>query len=232
MSLIDVLRGVHIGAGTVALATFGIPMIAAKGGRIHRTAGWVFVVAVGIISVTALATCVYRLGFHPDPRSRVVAPFLSYAAILSGTSASIGVRALRTRKRTTAQWHFWDVGLPIALVVSAVAIAIYGWRIGRPLLVGFAPVGLIVGGLQLRYWLRPPQEKMHWWFEHMGGMIGASVATLTAFLVVNAPRFGFTASNLGLWLGPAVLGQVGLALWTRKYRRQFAGVPASRRAAA
>jgi hypothetical protein len=55
----------------------------------------------------------------------------------------------------------------------------YGLQVNMPLLMGFAPVGIVVGALDLSYWLRPPQERMHWFFQHMAGMIGTCIATIT-----------------------------------------------------
>jgi hypothetical protein len=225
MSFIDVVRTVHIAAGTVSLLTFAIPMVAAKGGRVHRRAGWVFVTAMGLISLTAVASCLYRLGVEGDPRRQATAVFLAYVSILSAASTSLGVRSLRNKRRTGAHRHPWDVGLPALLVIAALAVAAYGLTRGQALLVGFAPVGLFVGISQLRYWLRPPGTRMHWWFEHMGGMVGASIGALTAFLVVNAPRLGLRSGSLLVWLLPSLVGAVGLSHWTARYRRQFAGGP-------
>lgn len=76
---------------------------------------------------------------------------------------------------------------------------------------------------------------MHWWFEHMGGMLGSCIATVTAFVAVNAPRLGLGSSgSLIAWTAPPVVGGVGLTLWIRYYRRKFnprRSEPASVRAA-
>ena len=91
------------------------------------------------------------------------------------------------------------------------------------LLMGFAPVGIIVGCLNLGYWLRPSQEKMHWWFEHMAGMIGTCIATITAFLVVNASMLGFQSPSfiLAVFLTPTLVGVPGMLIWERYYRAKF-----------
>ncbi len=87
----------------------------------------------------------------------------------------------------------------------------------------FSVIGLLNGIMALRYWLRPPTSSMHWWFEHMTGMLGGCIAALTAFLVVNAGSLGLLP--LVAWLGPsAILGPVS-AVWTQYYRRRFAHTP-------
>lgn len=99
----------------------------------------------------------------------------------------------------------------------------YGWQVRQPLLMGFAPVGILVGGSQLAYWLRAPQERMHWWYTHMGEMMGSGIGAVTAFTVVNAPRLGLPPTSLLVWLTPGVIGTVVIVVWTRYYRRRFEG---------
>ena len=41
MTFFAIARGIHIAAGVTALATFWLPMVTKKGGRLHRRVGWV-----------------------------------------------------------------------------------------------------------------------------------------------------------------------------------------------
>ncbi len=86
----------------------------------------------------------------------------------------------------------------------------------------FGAIGFLSSGSQLFYWLRPPQSRMHWWFAHMSGMVGSSIATLTAFVVVNAPRLGIASFSILPWVAPGVVGAIGLNFWIRYYQRKFA----------
>jgi hypothetical protein len=52
----------------------------------------------------------------------------------------------------------------------------------------------------------------------MGNMLGAYIATVSAFSVVN---FGFLPP-LARWLWPTVVGVPLIVAWTRSYRRRFA----------
>ena len=50
----DLLLTPHVIAGVVALASMIVPLVARKGGRLHRRAGWVFVIAmIGGIALVA-----------------------------------------------------------------------------------------------------------------------------------------------------------------------------------
>ncbi|PTL76100.1 DUF2306 domain-containing protein [Vitiosangium sp. GDMCC 1.1324] len=229
MSLVPtVLLWIHVAAGMTALSVFWLPMVARKGGPLHRRVGWVYVGAMAAVAVTGIAMCGWQLATNRSA-SLPSYLFLGYVGVLSWASASLGVRVLRAKSRTAAHRHPYDLGLPVVLILAAVGILSYGVVLRAPLLMGFAPVGLLVGGSQLRYWLRPPTTRMHWWYEHLGAMVGSSIGALTAFLVVNAHRLGLNGFQLWLWLTPTVVGVVGMRLWVRHYQRRFEARPAPAR---
>jgi uncharacterized membrane protein HdeD (DUF308 family) len=135
----------------------------------------------------------------------------------------VGVRVLRTKNRTEAHTHPWDIGLASLLTLTAVAMAVYGIATSRVLFAAFSVIGLVSGIQGLYYWLRKPTHRMHWWFRHMSSMLGGCIAATTAFLVVNAPQAGLTRTALVVWFTPSVVGSVAIALWTRYYKRRFSG---------
>ncbi|WP_223645311.1 DUF2306 domain-containing protein [Corallococcus sp. EGB] len=220
MSLYLLARWLHIASGVVAFVTLWLPLVARKGGALHRRVGWAY---VGAMIAAALSSLVISGGrFLQAPREQPMALFFIYIAVLSAASATMGVRVLRTKTRTGASMHPLDVGLSTLLLCMGLFTEAYGLRMGVPLLWGFAPVGIFSGTTGLWYWLRPPQERMHWWFQHMGAMVASGIGTLTAALVVNARHVGINGLQLALFLGPTVVGVVGLRLWTRYYRQRFA----------
>lgn len=223
MSLFDALRWFHIAAGMVAFTTFWLPMVVHKGGPLHRRVGWVFVQAMATASVTGIGLSVWRL--IAFPQQRPMSLFFLYVGVLSAAAASMGVRVLRTKTRTGPHHNVYDLGMAGLLVLTALGVGGYGLATGRSLLWGFALVGLIGGGADLLYWLRPPAERMHWWYQHMGSMVGASIAALTAFLVNNVRHLGISGFQLGVFLAPTVVGLVGLQVWTRSYRKRFGDAP-------
>jgi hypothetical protein len=225
------LLAIHIAGGATALVSMFIPMIARKGGTLHRRAGWVFVGGMTIVSMTALLLSGARLLTDPTPEGRSGGLFLFYVAILTGAGVSTGIRVLRARQRTAPHRSAWDLGLSSLLITSAAVMAIYGLTTGQALLAAFSVIGLVSGGSQLAYWLRAPRHPMHWWFEHMGNMLGSCIAATTAFLVINAGRMGFESFSIVLWLAPSVLGAPAIAIWRAYYRRRFSksSGPAARR---
>ncbi len=221
MTWVERIRVLHIAAGFTALALFWLPMVARKGGRVHRRAGWIYVVAMGVVAVTAVVVCGARILFDgPEVRARSL--FLLFISILAATAAASGVRALREKQRAGSTRKIINLGLPTLLLVSSAAISLYGLHLGSILFTVFGAIGFLSSGSQLFYWLRPPQSRMHWWFAHMSGMVGSSIATLTAFVVVNAPRLGIASFSILPWVAPGVVGAIGLNFWIRYYQRKFA----------
>ena len=217
--MIKPILAIHIAAGSVALASMLIPAVTRKGGLVHRRAGWVFVGAMAVVSITALVLSGARLLFDPRPEARDAGFFLFAVGLLTANSVSTGVRVLRFKTRTAAHMHWWDTGLPAATTLFSAALGAYGvWR-GQVLFLVFAGIGLANGIGALRYWLRPPSARMHWWFEHLTSMLGGCIAAVTAFLVNTADNFGIWP--LAAWLAPSIVGAPAIAIWTAYYRRFF-----------
>ena len=214
---------VHIAAGSIALASMWVPLLARKGSTLHRRAGWVFVAAMATVATSAVILAGGRLFLDPRPEAKAAGVFLLYIAVLTATAVSSGVRALRVRKRTGAHRHWWDLGLPSLLTISSIGVAGFALSTGSTLFAAFAAIGAINGITNLRYWLRTPTDRMHWWFAHMNGMLGGSIAAVTAFLVTNAGTLGLP--QLAAWLSPSVVGSVGTAIWTAYYKRRFEVTP-------
>jgi len=223
MSLVEMARAVHIVAGSIALTVMWVPMLAAKGGRLHRRAGLVFVGAMAVVSSSGVGLSVYRLLTETRPGVRLASAFLLYVSILTGAGALKGVRVLRTKRRTGPNRNPVDLAAAGLVLVSGAAMGLAGLWFGQPLLLTFSLIGIAGGVTDLKYWLRSPDTRMHWWFEHMADMLGTGIAALTAFAVVNSPRLGLPSFSLLVWLGPSLVGVPAIVVWSRHYRRRFAG---------
>lgn len=220
MNLVDALRYFHISAGITALLTFLLPMFLAKGGKAHKRVGWIFVFAMTALCVSAGPLSIYRLFTETSRGVRIGSAFLFYISILSFAAVWHGVRVLRF-KGLGANNNRLDLGVSGLLAFAGVVTAVLGLSLQTPLLVIFGAFGVYAGLRQIREWLNPNKEKMHWWFSHMGGMMGASTAALTAFLVINSTRLGLQAFSLTVWLLPTAILTPITIIWTRYYRNKF-----------
>lgn len=219
--LLEIVLGIHIAAGTVALLVFWVPLVTTKGGNIHRRAGWVYVTAAATVAITGIVgSC--RLMTDGNPRHWRAGVFLFYVAVFASESAQLGVRALRAKNRAARSPRTIDLVLPCGLIAGGIALAALGLAQERILYVLFAALGTIQGATHLRFWIAPPSNARQWFLAHLTGMGTSCITTLTAFVVVNAQRFGMRTFDVGLWVTPiAVLG-VGLTVLRRYYDRRLA----------
>ncbi|SDY38639.1 hypothetical protein SAMN05444397_101515 [Flavobacterium aquidurense] len=61
------------------------------------------------------------------------------------------------------------------------------------------------------FYKNPPEFKKKWLIKHIGKMVGALIASITAFIVA-----GMGIGNLISWMLPSVLGTIYIIYWNRK----------------
>jgi hypothetical protein len=218
--LFQAVLAVHIAGGAVSLLVFSVPLVTKKGGQTHRRVGWVYVAAAATVAMTGCLSCIPLVNSPLRWRAGI---FLAYVSLLAGASAQFGMRALRTKGRAGASRGAIDLVPPLLLVAGGVALAAFGIHRSMVLYVLFAALGLVLGVAQLRFWLTPPAHERAWFLAHMTGMGTSCITTVTAFVVVNARRFGMRTFDLRLWVGPIAVLAVGLTLWRRYYARRLTG---------
>ncbi|WP_062512935.1 hypothetical protein [Halobacillus sp. KGW1] len=210
----------HIAAGFSALLLLWIPLFTKKGGKVHNRFGWLFVIAMTIVSVSAASLAIIRIFFQPDtsPERMAFSTFLLFISLLSATTAYYGIRVLRFKKKEAVHRHPLDLAASFSLLFGAVCCMTYGFAIGNGLISYFPIIGLFLGGSQLAYWLRPMRHKRSWIIEHLVGMLSCSISTITAFTVFGAPRLlNLDQGNFLLWLLPTMIFTPLIAYFTRKY---------------
>jgi len=213
----------HVLAGITALFVAPAAMIVHKGGTAHRRWGKVYFWAMFAICVSAVGMLFFRFN-----------PFLAGVTALSFYSALTGYRVLYRKRALAGAAPLFD--RMAAWMALAAGVGLAGWGINA-LITPPAGVGLtfailpIVFGLfvfsqgmtDLRLFAAPAVDRQWWWTYHMERMLGAYIATVTAFLVQTvAPRlpdFGFVWI---VWVAPGVIGGVLIGRWIRYYRGKFA----------
>jgi uncharacterized membrane protein len=215
----------HGFCGALALSLFLVPMLSKKGGKTHVRTGWIYTGLMILVCVSAFAITPWRAFVDPErtPSSQSFALFLFFISVLTLSSLSFGIAALREKNRKVPSRSALHLGPTFALIVSALAVELWGLKSQETLLVVFPVLGFFVARKQFLYWRSAPTEKMHWWYAHMSGMFTACIATITAFIVTVVPRLwpnNITRSPV-LWLAPGlILGKI-LSKWTARYRAQF-----------
>ena len=215
-----VILALHIGGGSVALGSGALAMTLRKTastqgltqqGLTHVRVGRIYFWAMTAVAASAVVMCFLK------PQQ-----FLFYVAIFSYYLTFTGYRSIaRKRAKIVVARVDWFAAV-IGLAGGATMLVRGGMQtIGGE---SFGFVSVVFGGLCVGFsvldmvrFSRPPAEKMAWWFNHLQRMLGAYIATFTAFLVVNATML----PQLVVWLAPTIVGTLGISAWTVYYKRKF-----------
>lgn len=231
----------HIVAGTVGLVSMFLPLLARKGSRLHRRAGWVFVAAMGLVSVTGLVIAAAWLldPLSTRPPGRVLDPeqqeryvemlrtmglFFAFIGVIVGSSLWQGIVALRQRRGGITWGNPVDRGLAWLTVGLGSVLLVVGALELNPVLIGFGILGVVSGVSDIRFYRREVHERGAWLYRHLQAMLGGATAATTAFAVQFVGRAltdgGFSSGWLLVaWGAPPALGILATHLWTRRVRR-------------
>jgi uncharacterized membrane protein len=201
---------VHSALGAVALFIAPLAMITVKGGLWHRRWGKVYFWAMAGVALSAVVLCWLRSGL-----------FLFLVAVFSFYLALTGYTVLRRKNPgDKAGVIDWCAALAVALasgglIVAGALAADAGQRWVR---LSFGFIGLLLGLIDIREFLRPSTRDRAWWFTHMTRFLAAYIATATAFSVVNLKFLPY----FWRWLWPTMIGTAGITVWRLYYARKFA----------
>jgi hypothetical protein len=222
------LLGLHISCGVVGFVCAPVALATAKGGKTHRRFGKVYFWAMAGVAVTALILS-FALPIY----------FLAMVAVFSFYSAFAAYRILflkRMYKGERPRLVDWLAAVVTGL--SSLLLFLLGFlrpqlmhvgliRIGGHTVsivsVVFGLIGMRMGWGSLQGFIKRPEEKMFWWFDHMQGMIGSYIAAMTAFSAVNLSHWFGPA--WWVWLWPTIVGVPAIAIWSAYYAKKFSPRP-------
>jgi hypothetical protein len=209
------LLALHIAAGATAFVFAPLALATRKGGQAHRRWGRIYFWAMAVVAASAIVLSAYR----PILFLALVAVFSFYAAFFA--YRVLGMKNLgHGGKASPLDWT-----AACFTFVSSLMLASLEWT--RPALVhriGVVPVvfgflGMSLSGGRIYRFLRPPKDRMYWWYDHLQGMIASYIAAWTAFSVVTLSRF--LGSGWLVWLWPTMIGVPSIVLTRAYYRRKF-----------
>lgn len=209
------LLGLHIAAGATAFLFAPLALVTRKGGKAHRRWGKIYFWAMAVVAASAIVMSAYR----PILFLALVAVFSFYASFYA--YRVLGMKDLgRTQKETWVDWAAASITF-----VSSFMLALLGMF--KPELVQgmgvvsvvFGILGMFLGAGRILKFVRPPSDRMYWWYEHLQGMLASYIAAWTAFSVVTLGRF--FGSAWYVWLWPSMIGVPATVLMTAYYKRKF-----------
>jgi hypothetical protein len=206
---------VHIAGGVGAFAIAPVPLSTAKGGPAHRRWGKFYLWSMGVVAATAIPLSFYRPVL-----------FLALVAVFSFYLAFAGWRVLKL-KDLPRGGHPAAIDW-IAAVVTAFDGAALLWlsayhprsiRVIPVVGIAFGIIGTWAGLKSIVMFLKPPKEKMFWWYSHLGNFLGSYIAAWSAFSAVTLTRvFG---NKWYVWLWPTIVGVPAITIVTIYYKRKF-----------
>ena len=219
MALFELGRLLHSAAGTIALGAFWTAALAAKGGRIHRKAGTIYLLA--LIAVMSLSTLmVAGKALEGDPG---VAIFLGFLISMVGTASWLmwfSIRYRRDRERLLGPVYR---GLASWLIVSGLALFGLGVARGAALMMLLSLLGVGFGANMWRLTLAPARDGRWWLAHHMNGAMLNFIATHDSFIALGlgsvVPEIRHSVPRM---LVAACVIAIGLSLRIGVSRRQRA----------
>lgn len=210
-TIADVVLVSHIIAGFVALFAAPVAMVTLKGSLWHRRAGKLYFWAMAAVALSSLVLVFFR----PNP-------FLLLVAVFSFYMAFTGYRVLYRKNGERGTALDWLAsGLTFHSGVGLITLGL--WQ-PTSMFAGAPVAAIVFGALAAAGSLRDmwgyahkPADPRAWLYGHISGMLGAYIATLTAFSAVN---FVFLPPVVR-WLWPTVIGIPAISMWIAHYKRRF-----------
>lgn len=206
--LIKGLVGLHIIFGGLALLTGSWVILSKKGTPQHKRIGKVF---YGSMLVAAVLSCgIAVLPAHENIFLFCIGLFTIYLLLA-------GYRALNFRQKNPnlQKDKLLALGLGIVgLVLITFPILLYQ----QPNIISgvFGVVSVYFGLSDLRLFRKPPLLQEQWLRIHLSKTVGAYLAAVTAFFVVN----NILLVPMWNWFAPGVLGTLYILYWTQKIKKK------------
>jgi hypothetical protein len=234
MKLFDLFLGIHIVTGAIGVVAFWFPVLAKKGGPLHRKGGTVFYWCMLITGSSAIGMSLLTLVATPDLHHGIADKdfvrgifgwMMLYLAILTVSLAWHGMVVVKNKADHAANRRGIDVPLQVITILAAINCAVQGWMIGQVLMLGMAVIGVASGVTNLVYTYGPAPTHREMQKEHLKALVGAGISVYTAFSAFGSVRFApWLALNPVMWSVPLTIG-VGIILyhWWRLSKGPGAG---------
>ncbi len=222
MHLFEAFVVVHVIAGTLGLVAFWVPIATRKGGKAHRK--WGRYACYGFMVAGALAIAMALLSLYGSEQriptitdrelfAGLFGWMMLYLGFLTIGFADYGLATVKHgRERERLRAPRYQIVM-LAVVASGLWCGYFGLRVGHPLMVLVAIVGLVAMALQQVFVWREKVGRLDYVGEHFRALIGMGISAYTAFLSVGLIRMiPEHVFNPMIWAGPSMVG-VGLIIY-------------------
>ncbi len=202
--LFKTLLTIHIITGSLGLITGTINMIAPKGKSFHKNVGNIFVYSMIMAGISALIMAI----LHPNHFLFMVGVFSLYMTI-SGK-----------RYISRKSFSLFDYSVTLLMLIAAIAFAVLGALVlfkGNEFGIVMVVFSFISFSFVHSDYKNLKSKIYHSATLHLQRIIGAYIASFTAFLVVNAKYLPQFIPGYVYWLLPTVIFTPLIIWFSRKY---------------
>lgn len=205
---IKILIYIHAFFGGIGLITGIGSVIAKKGSKPHKRMGKLF--SIGMISSSLISIPISWMPNHENLFLFLIGLFTIYLVLA-------GNRALKFKAKGKANWIDKIIsGSMLIFSAAMILIGSYGVLNGISLSVlylFFGAFGLFLTIKDFQFYNSSTKPKNAWLIAHIGKMIGALIASITAFIIA-----GLGIGNLIAWTLPTIIGTLYIIYWKRKLK--------------
>jgi len=203
----------HVVGGSFGLLTGILNIVRKKGDKNHILIGKIFYVSMLTAGISSLAlACI-----HPNY-------FLFMVGVFTLYMVSSGQHYLKHKLKDSLDSKLKEWAISILMLLSGLLFVGIGiLNVIKSNLFGlvfltFGSLGLLFVRQDFKNYTNKATIKNYWLIGHLQRMTGSFIATLTAFLVVNAKYFPDHIPSFAYWLFPTVILTPLIINWSRKYQ--------------
>ncbi|WP_413532232.1 hypothetical protein [Empedobacter brevis] len=209
-NLVKIIIYIHAFFGVIGLVAGTAVIIIKKGNSMHRKIGKIFSIGMLVSSILSLIICTF-----PNHHNS----FLLMIGIFTIYMILIGNRILNYKRKNYS--NNLDKIISGTMFITAIVMIVFGLfplfttkSIGLLYLI----FGFLAGVLSYRDFIfyKNPENYKKWTMNHLGKMVGAYIASVTAFLVAGA---GF-GNNIYFWIVPSIIGSIYIFSWAKKLNKK------------
>lgn len=203
---IKILIYIHAFFGGIGLITGIGSVMVKKGNTLHKKMGKLFSIGMFTSSILSLIVCLFP--GHHNVFLFLIGLFTIYL-VISGNRAlafKTKVEADLIDKLTSGTMLFFSV----IMITLGIYCQLNNIENGI-LFTFFGGFGFYMTVKDFIYFRNLSDKNKSWLSKHIGKMIGALIASVTAFIVA-----GLGIGNIITWMTPSILGTIYIIYWNRK----------------
>ena len=213
---INILIYVHAFFGGIGLVTGIISASIKKGSLTHKKAGKIF--SYAMVTSSLISLFLARMPGHENLFLFLIGVFTLYM-VLAGNRALTFKSKIKLKADTVDYLISGTMLLTSAVMIIIGTLGIIQKNDNNVLFIFFGGFGILLTLNDFKAFRTFRENRDARLKSHLGRMIGALIASTTAFMIA-----GLNIGTLFIWILPSILGTGYIIYWTRKLRLEKAAI--------